>query len=37
MYAAAKGIGVNPQSISDRIRSKTDLCVGENTFIVIKE
>ena len=36
MYAAAKGIGVNPQSISDRIRSKTDLCVGENTFIVIK-
>ena len=37
LYSAGKKIGVNPQSISDRIRSKTDLCIGENTFLVIKE
>ena len=37
LYQAAKKIGVNPESISHRIKTKRDLCVGENTFLVIKE
>ena len=37
LYAAAEKVGINPESISHRIKTKRDLCVGENVFLVIKE
>ena len=37
LYAAGKKFGVNPQIIKDRIKTKKDLKIEENTFLVFAE